>query len=36
LYWIFVSFLCPLDYQHGAHHVSRARDVQQQIFCRLV
>jgi hypothetical protein len=22
-----MSFLCSLDYQHGAHHVSRARDI---------
>jgi hypothetical protein len=35
LYWVCMSFFCSLDYQHGAHHVSRARDVQQQIFGRL-
>jgi hypothetical protein len=27
LYWVCMSFFCSLDYQLGAHHVSRARDV---------
>jgi hypothetical protein len=27
LHRVCMSFLCPLDYQHGAHHVSRAGDV---------
>jgi hypothetical protein len=27
LYWVCMSFFYSLDYQRGAHHVSRARDV---------
>jgi hypothetical protein len=27
LHWVDMSFLCSLDYQRGAHHVSRARDI---------
>jgi hypothetical protein len=27
LHWVGMSFLCSLDYQRGAHHVSRARDI---------
>jgi hypothetical protein len=32
LHWVGMSFFCSLDYQRGAYHVSRARDIQQQIF----
>jgi hypothetical protein len=27
LYWVCMSFFYSLDYQRGAHHVSRARDI---------
>jgi hypothetical protein len=28
LHWVGMSFFCSLDYQRGAYHVSRARDIQ--------